>query len=73
MSFIDDIKQKAKREIKTIVLPEGGDLRVLKAVDTILKEKFANIILIGDEKEVTKLANENMENIKKSKKIEKNY
>lgn len=59
MSFIDDIKQKAKREIKTIVLPEGGDLRVLKAVDTILKEKFANIILIGDEKEVTKLANEN--------------
>ena len=35
MSFIDDIKQKAKREIKTIVLPEGGDLRVLKAVDTL--------------------------------------
>lgn len=31
----------------------------MKAVDTILKEKFANIILIGDEKEVTKLANEN--------------
>ena len=48
MSFINEIKQRAKEQIKTIVLPESNDIRVLKAVDTIVKEKFANIILIGN-------------------------
>ena len=59
MSFINDIKQRAKEQIKTIVLPESNDIRVLKAVDTIVKEKFANIILIGDETEIEKVTNQN--------------
>lgn len=59
MSFINEIKQRAKEQIKTIVLPESNDIRVLKAVDTIVKEKFANIILIGDETEIEKVANQN--------------
>ena len=37
MSFIDDIKLRAKKEIKTIVLPEAEDIRTLKAVDIIAK------------------------------------
>ena len=31
MSFIDTIKEKAKKDIKTIVLPESNDIRTLEA------------------------------------------
>ena len=30
MSYIDVVKERAKKNIKTIVLPESGDVRVLK-------------------------------------------
>ena len=33
MSFIEDIKQRARKEIKTIVLPEAEDIRTLKATE----------------------------------------
>lgn len=56
MSFIEEIKKRAKTDIKTIVLPEASDIRTLEATDMILKEGFANIILIGDEKETLELA-----------------
>ena len=59
MSFIEEIKNKAKDNIKTIVLPEATDVRVLKATSTILKEKFANIILLGNKAEILKIADEN--------------
>ncbi|MBO6232916.1 MAG: phosphate acetyltransferase [Clostridia bacterium] len=59
MNFIDNIKQRAKQNIKTIVLPEAEDLRVLKATDTILKEKFAKVVLVGDEEIIVKKAKEN--------------
>lgn len=53
-NIIEDIKKRAKKNKKTIVLPETMDRRVLEATDKILKEKIANIILIGDEKEIEK-------------------
>jgi len=56
MSFIENIKNIAKKDIKTIVLPETNDIRTLEATHTILKEGFANIILIGDETETLNLA-----------------
>ena len=31
MSFIQTIKQRAREDIKTIVLPEAEDIRTLKA------------------------------------------
>ena len=46
MSFIDNIKNKAKKNIKTIILTESEDKRVLKAAEKVKKEGFANIILI---------------------------
>ena len=49
MSFIDGIKERAKQDIKTIVLPESEDERTLRAAAKILEEKTANLILIGDE------------------------
>ena len=67
MSFIDEIKLRAKSEIKTIVLPEATDIRVLKAASIALKEGFANIILVGNKEEILKKANENNLDISKSK------
>ncbi len=59
MDFIENIKEKAKKDIKTIILPESEDLRVLEAASKVLKEGFANIILIGNEEEINKRVNEN--------------
>ena len=52
MEFIDEIKQKAKNNKKRIVLPETMDDRVLKAAEIVLNEEIADIILIGNEKEI---------------------
>lgn len=56
MAFIEEMKNRAKKEIKTIVLPEANDIRTLEATSIILKEGFANIILIGKEDNIIKLA-----------------
>ncbi len=52
MSFIESIKQRAKQEIKTIILPESEDKRVLEAASKVVKEGFANIILLGDKNQI---------------------
>ena len=44
MSFIESIKERARKEIKTIVLPEAEDIRTLKATEIALKEKYAKSI-----------------------------
>lgn len=54
MSFIEEIKTKAKQNKKSIVLPETMDERVLKAAEIVIKEELADIILIGNEEEITK-------------------
>ncbi len=63
MSFIENIKEKAKKDIKTIVLPEGNDIRTIQAVDKVKKEKFADVIVLGNKLEILKLANDNNLNI----------
>lgn len=67
MSFINDIKQRAKQDIKTIILPESNDLRVIKATEQILKEGYSDIILIGNKEEIKKIAQENNIEISKAK------
>lgn len=54
MGFIDEIKAKAKADLKTIVLPETEDARTYEAAEAILKEGTAKLILIGSEEEVAK-------------------
>lgn len=66
MDFIETIKQRAKKQMKTIVLPEASDIRVIEATAKILKENFANIILIGDEEVIKNKAKENNLDIEKS-------
>lgn len=64
MSFIDDIKNKAKENIKTIILTESEDVRVLEAASKVTKEGFAKVILIGNEKAANELADKNHIDIK---------
>ncbi len=52
MSYIDTMKERARRDLKTIVLPESNDKRTLIAAAHILEEKIANIIMIGDEEKI---------------------
>ncbi|MDO4311774.1 MAG: phosphate acetyltransferase [Eubacteriales bacterium] len=54
MGFIDEIKAKAKSNVKTIVLPETEDARTYEAAEKILKEGTANLVLIGSEEEIAK-------------------
>lgn len=59
MNFIEEIKKRAKKDIKRIVLPETMDVRVLEAAAICSKEELAVIMLIGKAEEIASLANEN--------------
>ena len=57
MNFIESIKERAKKDIKTIVLPESMDERVIEAANIIVKENIANLIVIGKEEELREKLN----------------
>lgn len=50
--IIKTLKQRAKKDVKTIVLPEAEDLRILEATDRICKEEFSKIILVGNKENI---------------------
>jgi phosphate acetyltransferase len=52
MDLLDQIKAKAKKHNKRIVLPESQDERTLRAADIIISEGIAQIILIGNRAKV---------------------
>jgi phosphate acetyltransferase len=56
MQLIESIKSKARKENKTIVLPEGMEERTLRAADILLNEGIAGIILLGPPGEIKDLA-----------------
>ncbi len=56
MSWIDEIKQRARENPKTIILPEAMDSRILKATEEVLSEKICRIVLIGKEEEIREKA-----------------
>jgi phosphate acetyltransferase len=56
MNFIEQTIKRAKSDIKTIVLPESTDIRTIKAAAMIQEKGIANIILIGTESDIKKLA-----------------
>lgn len=56
MGFIDDIKVRARQNVKTIVLPETEDRRTLEAAAITLKEGNADIVLVGTDEEIEKNA-----------------
>lgn len=73
MAFIDEIKDRAKKNIKKIVLPESDDDRTLKATSEVLKQKFAEIILIGNRSKILERAKElSLDNIEEAEIVDPN-
>jgi phosphate acetyltransferase len=55
--FFDKLIERATQRIRTIVLPEGSDARVIDAAAKILELGFANLILLGNVEQIqTKLS-----------------
>ena len=52
-SLLKNIKDKASKSKKTIVLPESHDERVLQEAEILTKEKIASIITLGDENKIS--------------------
>ena len=50
MDTIEAIREKARQQLKTIVLSEGHDPRVRKAAEFIRENKIANVILLESDK-----------------------
>lgn len=53
---MDQIRSKARADLKRIVLPEGTEERTVKAAGIIAKEGLAKVILIGSPDEIKKQA-----------------
>ena len=56
MTLLEQIRDKARSNRKTIVLPEGTEERTVKATEIIIKEQLANPILLGDPNEIAAVA-----------------
>ena len=50
--FLNSLLDRASKDKKTIVLPEGEDERILQAAHVISERKAANIIILGNEEEI---------------------
>ncbi|MFY9592199.1 MAG: phosphate acetyltransferase [Bacteroidales bacterium] len=65
MDLLQKIKENARKHEMRIVLPEGTEIRTLKAANQIIEEKLAKIILLGSPEVINKTASENnLTNIK---------
>ncbi len=58
MNRIQKLRDKAKKQKKCVVLPEGEDKRVVEAAAIVTKENFAKVCLLGKKESVEKLAKE---------------
>lgn len=52
MHLMDVIKEKAKKDLKTVVLPESYDERMLFAAEKIVEQGLAKIIILGNPAEI---------------------
>ncbi len=57
--ILNDIILRAKKDTKTIVLPESNDIRVLKAANIVTDENISNVILVADEMKIKEFALKN--------------
>jgi len=52
MHLMDTIREKARKNLKTVVLPESYDERMLFAAEKIVEQGLAKIIILGNQEEV---------------------
>lgn len=63
MTLIEKIRNNAKNNLKTIVLPEGEEIRIIKAAEFLNRENLVKPILIGNEEQIKMVAKDNNCNI----------
>ena len=49
MSILDQVRERAKKNLKRIVLPESEDARTMEAVECILDNRIARLVVVGDD------------------------
>ena len=59
MSVVAQIKEKAKTKGRRVVLPEGTEPRVILATKKITEMGLCKVTMLGDEREIERLAKEN--------------
>lgn len=59
MDILQQMRERAQANLQRIVLPEGDEPRTLEAANIILKDRIANLILIGNPGTIHKMAEEN--------------
>lgn len=52
MAFIDILKERARKDKKTIVLPETNDIRTIQAAVQVMEEGIADLILLGNKDKI---------------------
>jgi phosphate acetyltransferase len=63
VSLLDAIRQKAAKDLKTIVLPESDDRRTIDAVNYILEHGIAKLIVIGKDEAKKKITARDQKNL----------
>jgi len=56
MNISENIREKAKKNIKKIVLPEGEESRMIEAAKIIYREGFAKLVFLGKENKIREVA-----------------
>ncbi len=57
--LVDDIRNRARQNPKTILFADANNFKVLKAVQSVLNEGIAKPVLLGNADEINQLAAEN--------------
>lgn len=71
MSLLENIRARARQHNKRIVLPEGMEERTMKAADVVIREKIAQVILLGNRESILAKARElNLNSIAEAKIID---
>ena len=66
MEILQKFIERAKQNPQRIVLPEGCEIRTLKAANMVVADNIAEVILLGNREEILKIAAENgLQNIEK--------
>lgn len=63
MSFIQELRARAAKNPRRIVLPESEDPRTIEALDYILDKEIAKIILIGKPDAINKIGSKNTKDL----------
>jgi phosphate acetyltransferase len=67
-TFLEELKAKAAANRRKILLPEGDELRVLRAADEVLKTDSVELLIIGEADEIAEVARtEGLDNLQKAK------